>query len=156
VSDVESCKDIVSDVYADIWQNRDKLPGVGNYENYLFICVRNRSLNHLKSANRFQQIRLDDVNLDNLSDGVTSECCLMNVELKNILELAINSLPPRCRLVFFMIREEGMTYKEVAEALSISERTVQGQMSNALKRLGLIVKEYIGNLKTGKRYEKIG
>ncbi|MDR0744985.1 MAG: RNA polymerase sigma-70 factor [Mediterranea sp.] len=156
VSDVESCKDIVSDVYAYIWQNREKLPGLENYENYLFICVRNRALNHLKSIGRYQKIRLDDVDLRSLSDGVCSDQYMLNVELKNILELAVNSLPPRCRLIFFMVREENMTYKDVAEALSISERTVQGQMVIALKKLGLIIKEYAGNLKIGKRYEEIG
>ncbi|MDR0658793.1 MAG: RNA polymerase sigma-70 factor [Mediterranea sp.] len=156
VNDPDACKDILSDVYAYIWKNRRKLPEVENYENYLFICVRNQSLNHLKIVSRHQKIRLDDVNVQNMSDGSASDRYLLDEELKNILELAVNSLPSKCRLIFFLIREEGMTYKDVAEVLSLSERTVQGQLRIASRRLGLIVKEYIGNLKTGKHYEKIG
>jgi RNA polymerase sigma-70 factor (ECF subfamily) len=145
IEDSELCKDVISDVYLYIWQNRKKLPDVRNYENYLFICARNQSLNYLKTVNRYQKIRLEQPDMDDiqgLPESATPEQDFLNEELKNIIELTINALPQRCRLIFFMIREEEMTYKEVAEILSISERTVQAQMCIALKKIGIVVNEY--------------
>lgn len=71
-----------------------------------------------------------------LCDKTNPEQKALDDELKDIIELAINSLPPRCRLIFFMVREENMTYKEVAEVLSISHRTVHAQMCIAIKSRG--------------------
>jgi RNA polymerase sigma-70 factor (ECF subfamily) len=142
IEEGELCKDVISDVYLYIWQNREKLPGVRNWENYLFICARNQSLNYLKTANRYQKIRFERPDIQGLPGGATPEQDFLNEELKNILELTINALPQRCRLIFFMVREEEMTYKEVAEILSISERTVHAQMCIALKKIGMVVKEY--------------
>ncbi|MDR0749449.1 MAG: RNA polymerase sigma-70 factor [Tannerellaceae bacterium] len=148
VEDSELCKDVISEVYFYIWQNREKLPAIRNCENYLFICARNQSLNYLKTANRYQKIRFEqsdpdsDMDIQELCESATPEQDVLDEELKNIIELTINALPQRCRLIFFMIREEEMTYKEVAEILEISERTVQAQMCIALKKIGIVVKEY--------------
>jgi RNA polymerase sigma-70 factor (ECF subfamily) len=142
IEDSELCKDVISDVYLYIWQNREKLPDVRNYENYLFICARNQSLNYLKTVNRYQKIRIEQSDMQGSSESATPEQDFLNEELKNIIELAINALPQRCRLIFFMVREEEMKYKEVAEILSISERTVHAQMCIALKKIGIVVKEY--------------
>jgi RNA polymerase sigma-70 factor (ECF subfamily) len=142
VEDSELCKDVISDVYLYIWQNRKKLPEVRNYENYLFICARNQSLNYLKTVNRYQRIQFEQSDLQELSGSATPEQDFLNEELKTIIELTINALPQRCRLIFFMVREEDMKYKEVAEILSISERTVHAQMCIATKRIGMVVKEY--------------
>ena len=152
IEDNELCKDVISDVYLYIWQNRKKMPEVRNYENYLFICVRNVSLNYLKTINRYQKIRLEDVEMQ-LSDNYTPEDSVLNDELKDIIELAINSLPQRCRLIFFMVHEEGLKYKEIAEILSISDRTVHAQMCIAIKKIGLVVKEYLSDNNKKKRYE---
>jgi RNA polymerase sigma-70 factor (ECF subfamily) len=142
IEDGELCKDVISDVYLYIWQNREKLPDVRDYKNYLFICARNQSLNYLRAENRYQKIRLEQPYIQGLSESATPEQDFLNEELKNIIELTINALPQRCRLIFLMIREEDMKYKEVAEILSISERTVHAQMCIALKKIGIVVKEY--------------
>ena len=145
IEDEELSKDVISDVYLYIWQNRKKLPAIRNYENYLFICVRNMSLNYLKNINRYQKIKLEETNILQMPDRNTPEDDLLNDELRIIIELAINTLPQRCRLIFFMVHEEGLKYKEVAEILSISDRTVHAQMCIAIKKIGTIVKEYLAD-----------
>ena len=142
IDDRELCKDVISDIYLYLWQNRKKLPEMQQYENYLFICARNQSLQYIKEACRYQKVRLEDADMSFLCDKTNPEQKALDDELKDIIELAINSLPPRCRLIFFMVREENMTYKEVAEALSLSHRTVHAQMCIAIKKVGEIVKEY--------------
>jgi len=142
IEDEELCKEVISDVYLYIWQNRKKMQDVRNYENYLFICVRNQSLGYLKDANRYQKVRLENEEIQQFSSKMDPEQDLLDSELRNIIELSINALPQRCRLVFFMVREEGLKYKEIAEILSISERTVHGQMCIAIKKIGGVIREY--------------
>jgi RNA polymerase sigma-70 factor (ECF subfamily) len=142
IGDNELCKDIISDVYLCIWQNRKKLPDIRDYENYLFICIRNQSLNYLKHIGRHQRVKLEQAGAVSLPCEVTPEQRFLDNELKSVIDLSINSLPQRCRLIFVLVREKGLTYKRVADMLSISERTVHAQMCIALKRIGGAVKEY--------------
>ena len=91
--------------------------------------------------------KLEDADLGGLSEKSTPEQEILDNELKKIIELAINSLPEKCRLIFFMVREENMTYKEVAQILSISDRTVHAQMCIAIRKIGIVIQEY----RTGKK-----
>ena len=141
------CKDVISDVYLYLWQNRKQLPEIQNYENYLFICARNHALKYKSESDKYQKIRLEDADLGGLSEKSTPEQEILANELKKIIELAINSLPEKCRLIFFMVREENMTYKEVAQILSISDRTVHAQMCIAIRKIGIVIQEY----RTGKK-----
>ena len=141
------CKDVISDVYLYLWQNRKQLPEIQNYENYLFICARNHALKYKSESDKYQKIRLEDADLGGLSEKSTPEQEIFDNELKKIIELAINSLPEKCRLIFFMVREENMTYKEVAQILSISDRTVHAQMCIAIRKIVIVIQEY----RTGKK-----
>jgi len=142
ISDIEECKDVISDVYYYLWQNRKKLVDIQNIDNYLFICVRNQALHFIRESDHFQKVELEDIYSDNISDKIDPEKKVLEKELRTLIELSINSLPQRCRLIFFMVKEEGMKYKDVARNLSISERTVHAQMCIAIKRVGTVIKEY--------------
>lgn len=85
---------------------------------------------------------MEDADISGLMERTTPEQEVLNEELRTVLELTINLLPQRCRLIFFMVREECMTYKEVARILSISEKTVHAQMCIAIKRIGVAIQEY--------------
>lgn len=152
INDIEECKEIVSEVYYNLWQNRKKLVDLVDLDNYLFICVRNQALKHIKNLNQYQKVSLENIYTDILSDRSNPEKQLLGEELNNVIELAINSLPQRCKLIFFMVKEEEMKYKDVAKVLSISERTVHAQMCIAIKRVSATIREYqLGNeMKTKK------
>lgn len=138
----EDRKDVISDVYMNLWQNRHKLKEIQNIDNYLFISVRNNILRINKEKVSYQHIQLEESGLESRGMALDPEKELLNDELKEILELAVNTLPERCRLIFLMIREEGMKYKDVAEILSISEKTVQAQMIIGVKKIGVVVQNY--------------
>lgn len=142
ISDIEDCKEVVSDVYFHLWENRRKLTNIQNVDNYLFICVRNNALHYIREKERYQKIELVEVYPSALSDKMDPEKIMIEEELRCNLELVINSLPQRCRLIFFMVKEEGMKYKDVAKNLDISERTVHAQMCIAVKRIGAVIKEF--------------
>jgi len=133
---------VISDVYMNLWQNRHKLKEIQNIDNYLFISVRNNILRINKEKISYQHIQIEESGLEGRGMALDPEKELLNIELKEILELAVNTLPERCRLIFLMIREEGMKYKDVAEILSISEKTVQAQMIIGVKKIGVVVQNY--------------
>ena len=85
------CKDVISDIYLYLWQNRKQLPEIQNYENYLFICARNHALKYKSASDKYQKIRLEDADLGGLSEKSTPEQEILDNELKKIIELAINS-----------------------------------------------------------------
>lgn len=142
LSDAESRKDIISEVYMNLWRNRQSLKDIKNINNYLFISVRNNvmRINHEKIS--YQHIQLEDSGLEECATTMDPEKELLNNELREIIELTINTLPDRCRLIYMMVREEGKKYRDVAEILSISEKTVQAQMVIAVKKIGAVVNNY--------------
>jgi RNA polymerase sigma-70 factor (ECF subfamily) len=99
-------------------------------------------MNYLRDINSYQKIKLEHSSVFSMLDTATPEQVCLNKEFRNLIELTINLLPQKCRLIFFMVREEGLQYKEIAEILSISDRTVHAQMCIALKKIGEVIKEY--------------
>ncbi|RFZ83037.1 RNA polymerase sigma-70 factor [Mucilaginibacter terrenus] len=139
VKQKEAAEDIVSDVFIRCWEGRKNLADITSLETYLFVAVKNQSLNYIKkysSIHLVQAEESDGVELVNTNDP---EKELERKELHFILDRAISSLPPQACLVFRLIKEDGLRYKEVAEILNISPRTVQTQLFRAIKKLSLIL-----------------
>ena len=136
-------KDVISDVFVGIWQNRSKLNSIKNIDNYLFISIKNQAYRHIRDNNQHQSISIEKLQETELVNNHSPEQEMLYEEMRQMIEMVINSLPNRCRLIFTLIRGEKKTYREVAELLSISEKTVHAQMCIAIKRLREIIKEYI-------------
>lgn len=130
----ESTEEVVNDTFLGLWQKRYLLGNVSNPEVYLFMCAKNRALKQLKRQNLYQQ------SLDGLYD---IECCiertphdiLISSEIQRRINEAIQSLPPQCKLIFSLVKENNLKYREVAKLLGLSEKTVENQMGIALKKL---------------------
>lgn len=135
VRSVDLTEEVVSDVFLKIWQKRKELRGPGNFKAYLFTAVRNQALNYVKK----QQRPLDSLNDKHRQAAARKEDQpdekLLFKEFTNRLEALINTLPPRRRRIFKLSRLEGFTYREIAGMLSITVRTVQNQMVQAVKQL---------------------
>ena len=145
----ETCNEIASDIFYNVWNNRRNLPLIENLNNYLCVSVRNQALKYKKHSSRFANDPIEDMPNNIHIDIHTPEQSLINDELKTIIANAVNDLPDRCKMVFLMVREEGLKYKEVAELLSISERTVQGQMVIAVKKIITSIQKYFPNFSHG-------
>jgi RNA polymerase sigma-70 factor (ECF subfamily) len=133
VIDLETAKEIVQDLFVALYENRKSLLITNSLKSYLYQSVRNRCLNHLK------HIQVDRRHMENLKlNQELSEDLEANIE-KGELEARIfqivSDLPPRCQDIFKKSRVKGMKNKEIAEHLDISIRTVETQISNALKIL---------------------
>lgn len=127
-------EEIVSDVFCIIWENRKKLSQIDYFEKYLYAMIKHKALYYLRKENKMIFTEVDPV-ANMFSDDETPEYVAIDNELTVLLKKAIDELPERCRLIFLMAREEGLKYREIAEILSISEKTVNAQMVLAVKKL---------------------
>lgn len=130
----EAAEEVVNDVFVKIWKQRATMLEVQNLEGYMFIAVKNGSLNYIKQYSHYH-IAIDEENTGKLISLHNPEQEIEWKELHFKLQQAITSLPDQCRTVFRLVKEEGFKMKEVAEILNISPRTVETQLYRAVKRL---------------------
>ncbi len=135
----EPAEEIVSEVFVTCWINRESLSQIQNPETYLFIAVRNRSLNYLKHFSKYRVTYLEEIGVNNLINSWDPAQEMERKELLFKMDQAIESLPLQCRIIFRLIKEDGLKYKEVAEILNLSPRTVETQLVRALKKLDKIL-----------------
>jgi RNA polymerase sigma-70 factor (ECF subfamily) len=140
VGDLPTAENIVQDVFLKLWQNRHSLVITTSLVHYLFRSVRNHSLNHLdKNKVRSGYLRLQ---LDRAQDNEDFSSFYPEIGLLEKIESAICALPAKRQEIFRLAREEGLKYREIAEKLNLSVKTVETQMTLALKQLRESLKEY--------------
>ncbi len=135
----ELSEEIVSDVFIKIWEKRHLLDKVDNLKFYLFTAVKNRAINKINEQKKSTVINIDDAPVELRSFYCDPEQQLISAEMLKQLHEIIQQLPPRCRLIFKLVKEDELSYKEVAELLHLSVKTVESQMSLALKKLGTAI-----------------
>ncbi len=133
----ELAEEVVSDVFVKLWNNRKEMLRIEKLETYLFTAVKNQSLNYFHQASSHAGSALPDSSSDHLVYTFDPGCELEWKELQAGLETAIDKLPVQCRMVFKLIKEEGLSYKETAEILNISPRTVETQLVRALRKISV-------------------
>ena len=133
VNDGDSAQEIVQDVFINLWQKRESMDSEKSIKSYLFTSVRNRCLNFIRDHKKFRSEYLD-VELE-LEIPVEDVDRFSELETEDRIARAMDKLPEKCRQVFELSRFEEMKYKEIAEHLGISVKTVEVQMSKALKIL---------------------
>lgn len=139
----ETAEEIVSDVFVKIWNRRVEIKEVLNLEVYLFVAVKNHSLNYLQQYSSFRIVEIDGSSSAKLINTVDPGRELEWKEILFKLDQVVSSLPEQCRKVFKLVKEEGFRYKEVAEILNISPRTVETQLARAMRRLNAAVGIYL-------------
>ncbi len=127
----EVAEEIVQEVFLNIWEKRKKLHFESDPKSYLYISVRNYAYSKIKQLNkyRFSEV-IPDIDLETVTTFNDSA-------FLEQLYLAIKHLPEKCREIYCLKHLEGLTYKEIASYLSISEKTVESQVYNALVKLRL-------------------
>jgi RNA polymerase sigma-70 factor (ECF subfamily) len=143
VPDQDTAKEIVHNVFINLWEKRQQVDTGSPLKSYLFTSVHNRCLNYIRDQKKFDKDdtifqRLDSTDF---SDGVDR---LEEQELEQRIYDALQSLPEKCREIFMMNRFDGLKYAEIAEKQGISVKTVETQMSKALKILREKLIDYLG------------
>lgn len=141
IPDSNLTEDLAQDVFYELWRKRERIEITSSLKAYLKRAAINKALNYIRS----KKIRFDsddDETVQNISVR-SSENNVEAFELQEIINDAIDQLPEKCRIVFMMSRHEEMSYKEIAGALEISVKTVENQISKALKYLRKAVNPYL-------------
>ena len=141
LGDRDAAQEIVQDVFINLWQKKDVIDPAKSVKAYLYTSVKNRCLNHIRDNKKFRSYYLDveleleipHEDTDNISES----------ETRDKISAALDKLPERCRQVFELSRFDEMKYKEIAEKLGISVKTVEVQVSKALKILRNELREFL-------------
>lgn len=141
LKDVDASEEIVQDLFYKLWKDRDKMEEITNLDSYLFRAVRNSCLNqikHLKIKEDYKKynqevLRGQEEQADDMVAG----------ELEEKIRDAIDRLPTERKKVFILSRYEGLKYREIADKLMISIKTVENQMGKAIRFLRDELSEYL-------------
>lgn len=131
---VEEAEEIVQDIFVSLWNRRDQLELTSTLENYLAVSVKYRIIKSLARKDRHRQYALQNQHTSAVSGNPTQDW-LEFEELRSRLEVLVAGLPEKCRLVYTLSRENGYSQKQIAEEMSISEKTVEAHLGKALKTL---------------------
>ena len=136
----QTSEEIISDVFLTIWQNRKSLQEIKNFNAYIYTIARNLSIDYLR-AKKMDFEHLSEIPLDvYFRTDTTPEDELITKEFAKTLDDAINSLPNQCKIAFKLIREDNLKYKDAAEILNITVKTLEAHITKAIKELRTAIK----------------
>ncbi len=142
LKDAKAVEDIVQDIFVILWIKGEKTEITGSLKKYLFTAVKNRCFDYLKHQKVKSQSIIKLKYSENINQD-TPEYWYAETELQKIIDNILDTLPPRCREIFQMSRFDGLKNQEIADRLGLSKRTIELQISNALKRLRKDLRPYL-------------
>ncbi|CAN5812944.1 RNA polymerase sigma-70 factor [soil metagenome] len=128
----DAAEDVVQEVFTKLWAKNIEIPALQAGKNFLFRVTVNATLDHLEKNKRI--IRLEDQSPNVISVNETQEKLDLK-ELEAEISRSLDQLSPKCRAVFMLSRYEGMKYREIADHLEISVKTVENHMGKALAHM---------------------
>lgn len=138
----ETAQDLAQDVFVNIWLNRKTLDVSRNLQNYLFVASRHAAINYLKKELSVTSEPLENMHTDIGSD-ITVEDMLFAKEIRLLIEMVVSEMPAQRQRIYRMSREQGVSNEEIASKLGISKRSVENQISLALKEIRQAVTAYV-------------
>lgn len=138
----EGAEEIVQDIFFKLWEKRESLEINSSLKSYLFRSVHNRCLNQVKHIDIRENYKADNEARIRSEEENFSEH-FNQFELQQQIKKAIDTLPEQRQKIFKLSRFEGLKYREISEQMQLSEKTVEAQMSKALKTLREELKDYL-------------
>lgn len=129
----EAATEIVDELFVQLWVKRAEIMKINDLRVYLYTATKNASLNYI--SKKAKQIEPYENLQVQMTDSVSPEQIMITKEMLQKIKEAIDSLPPRCKLIFKFVREDGLSYCEVAEILGLSIKTIDAQMVIAVARI---------------------
>lgn len=142
VQDGDTAMDICQNVFIILWEKRETIDPKQAVRSYLYTAVKNRCLNYIRDHKKYRSQILDldcgDIDVGGMEDAPHQD----TEELEQKIQAALAALPDKCREVFEMSRFREMKYREIAETLQISQKTVEAHMSKAMRLLRESLNDY--------------
>ncbi|PKD18670.1 hypothetical protein APR41_17840 [Salegentibacter salinarum] len=148
LEDEDEAKEITQNVFFKFWKSRNSLSIDSNLNAYLFRMTKNECLDYFKHqkvrANYQDNIKKERAALNQSSLQDHPDLLLIETELEAKVSQILDELPPRCKQIFIKSRFEGLKYKEIANEMNISIKTVEHQIAKALRLFRRELQEYMG------------
>lgn len=142
----DAAEEVVQEVFVNFWERRSDIRITHSVKAYLVSSVRNRAINYLKLQLPKDQRKED---IDDFHIVLRQERDGQDLEYRELYQMvqnAVSHLPEKCKAIFILSREEGLTYQEIADQLGLSLKTVENQMGIALRKLRTALKPYLDQL----------
>jgi RNA polymerase sigma-70 factor (ECF subfamily) len=141
VADSDIASEIVQDLFVKLWSNREKISFNTSFESYMLTSVRNSAITYINKerAHNEAHLRVFSEESDNTDPSETLQSNNLEESYRQILK----DMPDKRREVFLASRYDGLKYSEIAEKLGISQKTVEAQMTAAIKQLKDGLKPYL-------------
>lgn len=130
LKDENECKDAIQDIFIWLWQNREKIEVV-NLKGYLLAAVKYKLVRVIHNSKRRAEILAANPDFKESFEDDSVEV----KDLQNIIKQVVDTLPPRAKQIFELSRNEYLSNKEIAEKMNISVKTVENQMTIALRKI---------------------
>lgn len=140
------CEEVVSEVFYIIWKERESLVKIQDLKAWIYTICRNEAFHFIKQKEKYRNISIDQIPVELAIEPMSIDGRVIEEEMISVYNAAVKTLPERCKLIFLMVRDDKLKYKEIAKILSISERTVEKQMNIAIRKVVFIVKKYYPTL----------
>lgn len=141
IVDQPAAEDVVENVFIRLWQHRKTLGNINNLSAYLYTATKYASINYLRARKNISEVSIEDLDDNSVYSFSTPESSMIGKEEVLTIENAINQLPPKSKLVFYLVKEKGLNCREVAKILNSSVRTVETQLYHSLKKIAAILEE---------------
>lgn len=142
VGDKDDAKDIVQELFTELWIKRETIEVKGELTSYLYVAIRHKMINYIQ-RNVTQKKYIDAIENFTGQETVMTDHLVREKQLAALIEQQIDQLPKKMREVFLLSRNANLTYSEIAEELNLSKQTIRSHAKNAIKilrlKLGLIV-----------------
>ena len=128
-------EEIASDLLLDVWTRRKNLMEIENLKLYLFVGAKHAAIKKLKQENKRSRFSLEDLQVEFISEYANPDVSAELNELQANIARAVKDLPPSCQLIYKLAKEDRLKYKEIAQILDLSVKTIDHQLSIALKKI---------------------
>lgn len=140
LSNQEDAEGIVQDVFLKLWSDREHIHIHTSVRDFLFQSVKNKCLDHLKHKKVEEKYLHSNIDVQNKQENYD---LFVEQELRGLIKETMEKLPTECRRVFVLSRVQNLKYKEIANKLDISVKTVENQITKALKIFREALKDYL-------------
>jgi RNA polymerase sigma-70 factor (family 1) len=134
-------EDIVQQSFIVLWNKRRDTMFLGCAKNYLYTIAYNQFVDHYRKSVRKNSL-LEEMRIEILRNSIEEDEEVLENRIKK-LRVIIDTLPPKCKEILLMSRQQGLKYKEIANRLNLSPRTVEEQIRIALRKIKKTFKEDI-------------
>lgn len=135
VNSEDVVKELVSDVFLAIWENRKTLPVIENFNSYIYKISKYKALNYLRDQKNIN-VNLENIPIDLFAQThTTPEDNYISQETITHINAVIEELPEKCKLAFKLVREDNMKYRDAAQILGISIKTLENHLTLAVKKI---------------------